>query len=435
MDRQPPSSVEVEKAVLCSFFNSDSVFNKYAYQINPEYFYSTQNRIIFDFMIKNRCTDIMIIGEMFKDDAGYIGEIAENHSSNLYLDAEIAVLKDKYERRKIIQTAFEQVEQAYDNYEIKAAEISDKIISELSGLNTYECNPVHIETIVPVVLETFRRITTEGTALGLKTGISDIDEMIGGFVDSEMVLIAGRPSMGKTSFALQIAAHNAQQGIPVLIFSIETSNEQITGRMLCADAEVSYDDILRCKEITKEGWGRLGISCGDIAGYNIYIDETPSIPVQQLISKAENFVKSKGIRLIISDHIGLITCFEKGRSRNEELGKISKAIKALGKKNKVPTITLCQLSREVEKRSPPIPRLADLYESGSLEQDSDKVIFLYRDEYYNRHSEKKNIAEIILAKNKNGRTGFKEVYFDKPTMTFKNLSNETDPMDPRQYKE
>lgn len=433
-DRIPPQSIEIEKGVLCSFFNSSDTFNRYAYQVKPEYFYSSKNRMIFDFIVKNRCTDFLVLCEMFKNDVDYLVEISENVSPTAYLDGEIAVLKDKYERRKIIQTSYEQIAEAYDNFEVKAAEISDKIISELSCLDSYECNPVHIDTVVPGVFDTFEKITAGHTSLGLKTGISDVDEIIGGLIDDEMVLIAGRPSMGKTSFALQIALHNAKQGIPVLIFSIETSNEQITGRILCADARVSYDDILRCHETPTEGWNRLRESAYKIQEYPVFIDETPSIPITQLVSKAENLVKSHGIKLVIADHIGLITSPDSGRSRNEELGKISKAIKALGKRVHIPTITLCQLSREVEKRKPCIPRLSDLYESGSLEADSDKVIFLYRDEYYNRESKKKNIAEIILAKNKNGKVGFIEVYFDKPTMTFKNLERDNDPMSPRQYK-
>jgi replicative DNA helicase len=340
------------------------------------------------------------------------------------------VLKDKYERRKIIQTCLEQIEDAFDNTETPSTEIAEKIITTLSDLNTYEKIPEKIGRIIPIILETFEKITGSGTGLGLKTGVKDIDSMIGGFLNGEMTLVAGRPSMGKTALALQIATHNAAQNIPTLIFSIETSNEQVCGRILCAQAGVSFDDILRGKTISREKWTELSIQAAKLSEYPIFIDETPAISIGQLIGKTENYAKNKNVKLIISDHIGLISNTSRARSRNEELSQISKKIKALGKNLKIPTITLSQLSREVEKRQPPIPRLSDLYESGSLEQDSDKVMFLYRDEYYNRKSEKKNIAEIILAKNKNGKTGFKEVYFDKPTMTFKNLSEINDPMNP-----
>jgi replicative DNA helicase len=434
-DRIPPNAPDIEKCVLSSFFNSDKTFKNYAYQINPEYFYQSKHRKIFEFMVDKNCCDVMIIANMYPDAAVDISEISERYSSNCYLEAEISVLKDKFERRKIIEVCTEKILAAFSDMDISARDISEKIITELNATNSYERFPVPINEIVPLLFEKFELLSKQGCAIGLKTGISDIDNLIGGFVDSEMVLIAGRPSMGKTAFALQIAAHNAISGIPVLIFSIETSNEQIGGRMLCAHAGVSFDDILRGQQLQNQQWQALGLSAGTVAEFPVYIDETPAIPIMQLIAKAENYVKSKGIKLIIADHIGLITNSDKGRSRNEELSVISKRLKALGKNMNIPIIALCQLSREVEKRQPPIPRLSDLYESGSLEQDSDKVLFLFRDEYYNRNSDKKGIAEIILAKNKNGRTGYKEVFFNKPTMTFKNLSKEKDPMEPDHWSD
>lgn len=434
-DRIPPSAPGIEKSVLASLFCSPATFNKYAYHIKPEYFYSSLHRKIFQFMINKNCCDIVILSNMYPDAASDITEICDSFSSQVFLDAEISVLKDKYERRKIIEICSEKIGSAFSDTDSTASEISESIISNLSTLNTYERLPVEIGSIIPGLFEMFQTVSKNGCAIGLKTGISDIDDLIGGFVDSEFILVAGRPSMGKTAFALQIAAYNAIVcKIPVMIFSIETSNEQITCRMLCAEAKVSYDEILR-GILPKKDWPKLSLAAGPISEAEVFIDETPSIPIMQLVSKAENFAKANGVKMIIVDHIGLVTNTEKGRSRNEEISVISKRLKALGKTINVPVIALCQLSREVEKRQPPIPRLSDLYESGSLEQDSDKVIFLYREEYYKRDSNKKGIAEIILAKNKNGKVGYKEVYFDKPTMVFRNLSTEHDPMDPKQYKE
>lgn len=423
IDRIPPQAIEIEKSVLSSFFSSQAIFSKYGYTITPDYFYGPITQRIFKYMQENNCTDMMIISNQFPDHAVEIAEICEAYSPNLHLENEIKILKDRYERRMMIDAAIQNSEAAYSDYDISAREIIERTISELNKTNTYETAPENVGNVIPRLMNTFEKIMVDGQGLGLKTGISDVDALIGGFVDSEMVMIAGRPSMGKTAFALQIARYNALQGNPVLIFSIETSNEQITGRVLCSHAEISFDAILT-GTLPKYEFPKLGAAAETVKSMPIYTDETPSIPIMQIVAKAENYVKNYGVRLIIIDHIGLITGIEHGRSRNEELSKISKQIKALGKSLKIPTITLCQLSREVEKRQPPIPRLSDLYESGSLEQDTDKVIFLYREEYYKRDSDKKGIAEIILAKNKNGKTGYINLLFDKPTMVFRNLAKD-----------
>lgn len=177
-DRIPPNAPDIEKCVLSSFFNSDKTFKNYAYQIKPEYFYQSKHRKIFEFMVDKNCCDVMIIANMYPDAAVDISEISERYSSNCYLEAEISVLKDKFERRKIIEVCTEKISAAFSDMDISARDISEKIISELNATNSYERFPVPINEIVPLLFEKFELLSKQGCAIGLKTGISDIDNLI-----------------------------------------------------------------------------------------------------------------------------------------------------------------------------------------------------------------------------------------------------------------
>jgi replicative DNA helicase len=270
----------------------------------------------------------------------------------------------------------------------------------------------------------------EITGNGMKTGLIDIDNITGIFQPAEYIILAGRPSMGKTAFCLCTARHLAENNYPVLIFSIETTKEVMCGRIVFGATECSYDKILRGNqlEISRH---TASTELWKMSEAPIYIDDTPGATIGHIEAIAENYVKNHGVKIIMIDHVGLIKGSQE-RSRHEELSNISKGIKTTLKKLNVPGIILCQLSRKVEERHPPIPMLSDLRESGSLEDDADKVIFIYREEYYKRYTKeeiengktKKGIAEIILAKNKNGRTGYNEVAFDLETMNFRDLSNQ-----------
>jgi replicative DNA helicase len=420
-DRLLPQCVAIEMCILASFLGSDKIWLKYSIMIKPEYFYVTMHRRIFETMQKLNTTDIQIIIEAlpeFEDHA--IAGILENIGGNINLENEIAILKDRYERREIIAASEEAIEKSFTDFDCSPFEILQNATARVTGCTEHYNPPEAIRSIIPRVFEKIDAAQLGEN--GLKTGVSDVDTMIGGFLDDEFIIVAGRPAMGKTAFCLQIARHNALIGkIPVLIFSIETGKVTLSARILFAEAKVSFEAVMN-KYLPQRELPLIGLSAGPVTESEIYIDDTAGISINQIEAVTEMYVKNHGIKLVIIDHIGLVHNPQRGRSRHEELSEISKRIKACGKRSRVPIIAVCQLSRTVESRKPPIPMLSDLRESGSLEEDTDKVIFLYRDEYYNRQSNKKNIAEIILAKNKNGKTGYKEIRIDLPTMTFSNLS-------------
>jgi len=422
-DRIPPQCVGIEKGILAAFFTDQKLFSGNAIKIKPEYFYLTWHRQVFEKMLDLNVTDFRIICESIPGKEVELAEILEAYAGNINMEFEIAILRDRYERRSIIAASTEAIEKSFTDYDTPPLEILQNTIAKISGCQDYFNPPESVAEILPRVFDKIKK-SQQGSG-GLKTGISDLDAKLGGFENDEYIIIAGRPSMGKTALALQIARYNAITcHIPVLIFSIETGKTTLTARMLFSWAKISYDE------------GMSGLiddisGCYPLQESNIYIDDTAAITINHLEAVSDTYIKNNHIGLVIIDHIGLIN-IERGRSRNEELSEISRRIKACYKKNKVPVIAVCQLSRDVEHRKPPIPMLSDLRDSGSLEQDADKVIFIYRDEYYTRTaSDKKGVAEIILAKNKNGKTGLIEIHCDLKTMSFDNLRFENQYQDDR----
>lgn len=419
-DRIPPACPEIEKTILASMLYDKKTFLKYAIQIKSEWFFAKDRQKIFETMIKLNTVDTSIIAESLPGIWQALGEISENIGANVAIDEEISILRDRFERREIIKYAESAITAAYEDYDQSPIEIIQNAASKISDNSNHYSAPKKIIEVIPKIFE--RMEQAKNRAVGLQTGVSDIDYLIDGFVEDDFIILAGRPSMGKTALALQIARYNAiQKKNPILIFSIETGCLTMSARILFSEAGVRFDQAFNGTLPLRE-YPALSNSSGPCSEADIYIDETAAIPIGQIEAVSEIYSKNHGIKLIIVDHIGLVKT-DPGRSRHEEVSSISKRLKALQKRLKTPLIALSQLSRKVDERNPPIPMLSDLRESGSLEEDSDKVIFLYREEYYKRQSEKKNIAQVIVAKYKNGKTGYKEVYFDKEKMNFKNLEN------------
>lgn len=410
-DQPLPQAPCIEATVLASLLSSDTLFSEYCSILRLDYFYDPLNKRVFQIMLELNTSDVQIIGERDPNIAAPLADIMANFAANVNIESEVAVLRDKYQRRKLIETASQAVSLAYNEHETTAKEIIETCIAGLADRFEYQTKPELVADIYPRLIQ---QITSRKDGTGIKTGLSDIDKTMGCLLPGEIVIVAGRPSMGKTSFALQIARNN--RTTPTLIFSIETSKEIMTARIAFANAGVAVESGLK-------GIGIAEVQSGD---FPIYIDDQAAIPLIQLERKAEYYTNKLGIGLIIIDHIGLIKYHKDKQSRHLELSEISKGIKALAKKLNVPIIPISQLSRAVEARKPPIPMLSDLRESGSLEEDADKVLFLYRDEYYNRQSEKKGIAEVIVAKNKNGGIGYTEVQFNLSMMSFNDLSKDQD---------
>lgn len=241
---------------------------------------------------------------------------------------------------------------------------------------------------------------------GVPTGFSDLDYRTAGLHGSELILVAARPAMGKSAFALNIATNAAVRGnTPVAIFSLEMSKEQLVNRILCSEAMVDSNKV-RTGKLEDEDWGKLAEAIGPLSETGIYIDDTPGISVMEIRAKCRKLKLEKNIGLVVIDYLQLVQGSNKrNSSREQEISEISRSLKILAKELNVPVIALSQLSRAVEQRPDHRPMLSDLRESGAIEQDADIVMFLYRDDYYNEDSEKKNVAEVIIAKHRGGSTG------------------------------
>jgi replicative DNA helicase len=259
----------------------------------------------------------------------------------------------------------------------------------------------------------------KGPTIGMLSGFGDLDSMTSGFKNSDLIVVAGQPSMGKTSFALNIAMNAATEyGRPTAIFSLEMSKEQIALRILCAKAKVNLKS-LRTGYLTPEDWGRLTLTVGNISDSPLYVDDTPAISTLEIRAKARRLKKETDLGLIIVDYLQLMKGPGRGDAREKEISEISRSLKALAKELNIPVIALSQLNRKVEERPNRRPQLADLRESGAIEQDADVIIFIYRDEVYNKIEDKsqKGETEIIISKQPSGPMGMAIVYFDVNYLT------------------
>jgi replicative DNA helicase len=258
-----------------------------------------------------------------------------------------------------------------------------------------------------------------GEMIGIPTGFTDIDKLLGGLQRSDMIILAGRPSMGKTGLALSFG-HNAAKkyGQRVAFFSLEMSNEQIVQRLIAAETGIDSQR-LRRGEIADEEWGRFVKATSDLAETNLFIDDTPSISALEMRTKARRLHAEFGLDLLVVDYLQLMRGDYRSENRVQEISSISRSLKALARELNVPVLALSQLSRGVESRTDKRPILSDLRDSGAIEQDADVVIFIYRDEMYNENTERKNIADIIVAKHRNGPTGSVALYFKKELAQFR----------------
>jgi replicative DNA helicase len=282
------------------------------------------------------------------------------------------------------------------------------------------------QNIKDILVRTYDKIemlhNRKGEITGIPTGFSELDRMTAGFQRNDLIIVAARPSVGKTAFALNIAQNVATKTDEnVAIFSLEMGAEQLVMRMLCAEGNIDAQN-LRTGNLTPDDWGKLTMAMGSLSNAGIYIDDTPGIRVSDIRAKCRRLKQEKGLGLIIIDYLQLIQGSGRNReNRQQEVSEISRSLKALARELEVPVIALSQLSRSVEQRQDKRPMMSDIRESGSIEQDADIVAFLYRDDYYNTESENKNIIEIIIAKQRNGPVGTVQLAFVKEYNKFVNL--------------
>lgn len=424
LGKVPPHDIEAEQAVLGSMLTDKDAVIAAIEKLKPNSFYREDNRAIFEAILNlyNRAepVDIITLKEelstigKFEQVGGleYLAELPEKVPTTANVEKYIKIVEEKSLLRNLIKTANEIIEAGYDpteDVEDIMGEAEKKIFNIMQNRNQKGYTPIK-----DVLIDTFTQLeelyNQKKHITGVPTGFADLDYKTAGLHNSDLVLIAARPAMGKSAFALNIASYAAVKAkIPVVIFSLEMSKEQMVNRILCSEAMVDSNKI-RTGKIEDDDWIKIAGALGPLSESEIFIDDTPGISVTEIRAKCRKLKLEKNIGLVVIDYLQLVQSSNKrAGSREQEISEISRSLKILAKEINVPVIALSQLSRAPEQRPDHRPMLSDLRESGAIEQDADIVMFLYRDDYYNEESEKKNIAEVILAKHRAGSTGTVEL--------------------------
>ena len=416
--RSLPQSIEAEQSVIGSMIIDKSAIVQVAERLEENDFYRDGHKIIFRAifeMFKNdTAVDLLTLLEYLKSNdllekAGgvtYITEVSSSVPTTANLSSYIKIVEEKSTLRKLIKASTSIIEDSY-NKQGEVASVLDKAEKKIFDIaekrTSSDFDPLNV-VLERGFLEIERLFNNRGEITGVGSGIKDLDAKTSGFQKGDMVLIAARPSMGKTTFALNIAENAAlREGKSVVIFSLEMSKEQLAYKLLCSEANV---DMLKLRTGTLEDqdWENIARATGPLSKAKIYIDDTAGVSVMEMRSKCRKLKMEYGIDLILIDYLQLMSG-SSSENRQQEVSEISRSIKALAKEMQCPVIALSQLSRAPEQRADHRPMLSDLRESGSIEQDADVVMFLYRDEYYNKESEDRGVAECIIAKQRNGPVG------------------------------
>ena len=420
----PPNSAEAEQAVLGGILFSPDAFNKVVELVRPDDFYRGAHKHIFDAMgeLANRSEpiDIITVSEMLNDNelleaAGgrtYLMDLAMSVATAENVVYYAKIIRNKSLLRQLI-TAGNEI--ASNCYEItNAEEALDKAQQSIFDIAQHGMpnDLTHIKDILPTSYDQIEeRCANKGSLMGVGTGFYDLDAYTSGLQKSELIILAARPSMGKTAFCLNIVSHVAlREQKPVLVFSLEMGKEQLVLRMLCAEAEIDAQKI-RTGEMAEHEFSKLHQAMGKLGDAPVYIDDTPGLSVMEMRAKARKIQMETGgeLGLIVIDYLQLMSGPGGGggneANRAQEISAISRGLKGLARELKAPVMALSQLSRAVESRQDKKPMLSDLRESGAIEQDADIVMFIYRDEYYNKESERPGTADIIIAKQRNGPVG------------------------------
>jgi replicative DNA helicase len=437
LQKLPPQNMEMEQSVLGAILLENEALIKVLEILDERDFYHEAHRWIFQAMIElfeeNIPIDLLTVTERLRKNerleavggASYLAELVELVPTAAHVWHHARVVREKAVLRGLIQTATSIVTDSYDDTDdvdmlLDRAEQAIFEISQRKAASGF----MHINAILK---GSFKRIEQlydrKELVTGVPTGFIEFDRRTAGLQAADLIIIAGRPSMGKTAFSLNIAQHvGIQVGRPVAIFSLEMSKEQLVLRMLCAEARIDSSK-LRTGFLSREDWPRLTKAAGTLSEARIYIDDTPAQSSLDIRAKARRLRAELGdLALVIIDYLQLMQGRSRSENRQQEVSEITRALKALAKELQVPVVALSQLSRAVEQRKPPRPQLSDLRESGAIEQDADVVALIYRDEIYNEESDDKGIAEIIIGKQRNGPTGIVRLAFRGEYTRFENLA-------------
>ncbi len=432
----PPHNLEAEVSLLGSLLLDPEGVGKVADFLKPEDFYDERHQLIFEAMVtlyeQRRPVDLVTVTEMLKSQkqlteiggASFLSSLVNLVPSAAHLVSYADIVSSKATLRRLIAASREIERLGVTAGGKKVDEVLDQAEQLLFSVSQKYLRSSLIP-IREVLGEAFERIDQlhehRGALRGLPTGFNDLDELLAGLQRGDLIIVASRPGMGKTSLALSIARHLAVEAKKAVgIFSLEMSREQLVDRLISAQAGVDAWR-LRTGQLQENDFVRIGDAMNRLAEAPIYLDDTPSSTSLEMRTKARRLQAEKGLDLVIVDYLQLMESVRRSDNRVQEISEISRSLKALAKELSIPVIAISQLSREVEKRTSRVPQLSDLRESGSIEQDADVVLFIYRDEYYNKETEQKNLADIIISKHRNGPLGVRQLFFRAERMSFENL--------------
>ncbi|NQU77098.1 replicative DNA helicase [Candidatus Falkowbacteria bacterium] len=444
LEKLPPQNLEAEQSVLGSLLINKDAVTKIADKLSPADFYKGSNASIFSCMVslyENRePIDILSLTNKLEEKnllekiggRTYLATLANSVPTAAHIMTYAEIVRKKAILRNLINAATEITDMGYQEEAEDVSKLLDNAEQKLFGVSQHFLKNIFVP-INSVLTEAFDRIDElhkqSGKLRGLPTGFNDLDNLLAGLQKSDLVILAARPSMGKTSLALDIIRQTAvKHKTNVGMFSLEMSKEQLVDRLLCAEAGVDLWKMRTGRLSNREGdddFPRIGHAMGILSEANIFIDDSATANIMELRTKARRLQAESGLDLIVIDYLQLM----EGRnqeSRVQEISEITRSLKGLAREIDIPVLALSQLSRAVEQRPNAIPKLSDLRESGSIEQDADVVLFIYREEMYKRETDKKGIADIIIAKHRNGPTGYVNLYFDQTMASFKNLEKRID---------
>ncbi len=438
LGRVPPQSIEAEQSVLGCMLLDKEVIPGIIEVLKPEDFYREDHREIYEAIIdlfqRAEPIDLITVSEQLRnrgtlDSVGgleYLTNIATSVPTTANAKYYAGIVEEKALLRKLIKVSSDIVNMGYEASE-EVSVLLDKAEKNIFDIIQRKSTR-GFSHIKDVLVDTFNRLeelyNNKGYVTGIPTGFTDLDYKTAGLQNSDLILVAARPAMGKTSFALNIAQYVAiHKNIPVAIFSLEMSKEQLVSRILCSEVMIDSHK-MKIGKLEDDDWQKMARALGPLSEAPIYIDDTPGLSVMDIRAKCRRLKLEKGLGLVVIDYLQLMQGRGRAENRQQEISEISRSLKILAKEINVPIITLSQLSRAPESRSDHRPMLSDLRESGAIEQDADIVMFLYRDDYYNPDTDKKNIAEVIIAKHRNGSTGTVELRWFGEYTKFVNLKKD-----------
>lgn len=441
MKKLPPQSLEAERSVLGGMLIDTEAVDRVREFIDAKDFYLKPHQLIFNAVseLSRRGTpaDLLTVSDFLKaqellETVGgvqYLASLVDSVSSAANITAYAKMVQEKSIFREVIQSGTRMIEEAYSGAS-DLVELLDKVEKDVFSIahRSMSDSMAPIREMVRVAFKQIQeRFEKKTTITGTSTGYHGLDRLLSGLQKSDLIIVAARPSVGKTAFALNMGVHMAgREQCPTAIFSLEMSKEQLVQRMLCMESRVDGGR-LRGGYLKDEDWPRLTHAASVLSEAPIYIDDTPGLSIFELRAKCRRLAKSGGLGCVIVDYLQLMRVKGRIESREREIAEISMGLKALAKELNIPVVALSQLNRSLEARQDKRPVLSDLRESGSIEQDADIIMFLYRDEVYHPDTDQPGIAEVIISKHRAGPTGLVKLAFLNEYTRFENLADETMP--------